>query len=56
MVGHYNTFGHPTDEVLSRLKEAGSKIHRTDEDGTIYIFTDGENIRVMNRRDFSAVN
>lgn len=56
MVGHYNTFGHPTPEVISRVKEAGSEVHRTDEDGTIYMFTDGENIRVMKRRDFTAVD
>ena len=56
MVGHYNTFGHPTDEVISRVRKAGSKIHRTDEDGTIYMFTDGDNIRVINQRDFTAVN
>lgn len=56
MVGHYNTFGHPTPEVISRVKEVGSKVHRTDQDGTIYMFTDGKNIRVLNRRDFSAEN
>jgi competence protein ComEC len=56
MVGHYNTFGHPTPEAISRAEEVGSEIHRTDQEGTIYMFTDGENIRVMKRRDFSAVS
>ena len=53
-VGAYNTFGHPTDEVLSRLREAGSQIHRTDEDGTVFMFMDGENIRTIYRRDMGA--
>jgi beta-lactamase superfamily II metal-dependent hydrolase len=55
-VGHYNTFGHPTDEVLSRLKRAGSKIHRTDTEGTIFLFTDGKTIDVIERPAISAVN
>lgn len=33
-VGH-NSYGHPNDEVLQRLKEHGVKIWRTDEVGTI---------------------
>ncbi|MFP4687929.1 MAG: ComEC/Rec2 family competence protein, partial [bacterium] len=53
-VGSYNTFGHPTDEVVNRLKEVGSEIHRTDEDGTIFMFLDGKDIRVLNRRDLGV--
>ncbi|HAH06770.1 MAG TPA: hypothetical protein DCM05_09640 [Elusimicrobia bacterium] len=34
-VGKYNDFGHPTPDVLARLKAAGAKIHRTDKEGTI---------------------
>jgi competence protein ComEC len=54
MVGSYNTFGHPTDEVIHRVKEAGSKVHRTDEDGTIFMFMDGKNIRIIKRRDLGV--
>lgn len=36
-VGGYNTYGHPTAEVLNRLKSAGSKIYRTDNDGHIFV-------------------
>lgn len=56
MVGHYNTFGHPTDEVMSRLKRAGSKLYRTDQDGTIFMFTDGRSISVRKKPAISAVN
>lgn len=56
MVGQYNSFGHPTDEVLSRLKQAGSRIHRTDRDGTIFMFLDGHSISVETKPAVSAVN
>lgn len=56
MVGHYNTFGHPNEVVLSRLKRAGSKIHRTDKDGTIFMFLDGKSIDVRKKPAVSAVN
>lgn len=32
-----NSYGHPTPEVLGRLKEIGSRIFRTDKDGLIKI-------------------
>ena len=47
-VGADNPFGHPSDEVMARLKETvGSKnIYRTDEQGTIEFNTDGERLWV----------
>lgn len=38
-----NSFGHPTPEVLARLKAVGVKVLRTDEAGTIEIVADGRN-------------
>ncbi|OGY57845.1 MAG: hypothetical protein A3C03_01520 [Candidatus Colwellbacteria bacterium RIFCSPHIGHO2_02_FULL_45_17] len=32
-----NSFGHPTEAALSRLRSAGSSIYRTDEDGTVHL-------------------
>lgn len=32
-----NRFGHPTEAVLSRLRQVGSSIYRTDEDGTVHL-------------------
>ena len=36
-VGKKNTYGHPTPRVLETLELAGSRIYRTDQDGTIKI-------------------
>ena len=33
----YNSYGHPTQEVLERLAENGYNVFRTDEDGTVEI-------------------
>lgn len=35
----YNNYGHPSDEVLERLKEHGIEVYRTDECGRIVIDT-----------------
>lgn len=43
-VGGDNSYGHPTDAVISRLEDAGSEILRTDLRGTIIMRSDGENI------------
>lgn len=41
-VGASNRYGHPTTEVLERLKEVGAKVRRTDLDGEIEIVSDGK--------------
>ncbi|MBQ1729663.1 MAG: hypothetical protein II036_04880, partial [Oscillospiraceae bacterium] len=33
----YNNFGHPSEEALERLKEAGAEIYRTDIAGNISV-------------------
>ena len=45
-VGEDNSYGHPTDAVLSRLSDANVKTYRTDLNGDIWIYSDGENITV----------
>lgn len=45
-VGSYNTFGHPHEPPLKRLEAIGAKIYRTDEQGGIFIFSDGKTYRV----------
>jgi len=36
-VGRYNRYGHPAPEVLERLRSSGSRIRRTDVDGSISV-------------------
>ena len=33
----YNSYGHPTEETLTRLREHHIKIYRTDIDGTVTV-------------------
>ncbi len=47
-VGIKNKFGHPSAEVINRLKNINSKIYRTDRDGGIILITNGESIYPLN--------
>jgi competence protein ComEC len=38
-----NRFGHPSEEVLERLRKGGARIMRTDEDGAVKVISDGKN-------------
>jgi competence protein ComEC len=44
-VGPRNPFGFPRDEVITRYREVGAEILRTDVDGAIILETDGATIR-----------
>jgi len=43
--GENNDYGHPHSEVLNRLRLLGTKVYRTDEQGTIVAVSDGGEIR-----------
>jgi len=45
-VGEGNDYGHPHKEALERLEATGSRIYRTDLDGTVVVTTDGEALAV----------
>lgn len=45
-VGAGNDYGHPHEEAVERLEAAGSRIYRTDLDGTVVIATDGRALSV----------
>lgn len=45
-VGRNNRYGHPHPLVLSRLREAGARVLRTDREGAITLSTDGERVKV----------
>lgn len=43
-VGEDNAYGHPTAEVLNKLRMSGIEVFRTDEQGTIVLTSDGKEI------------
>jgi competence protein ComEC len=50
--GIKNKFGHPSEEVLQRLNEAGSFTARTDKSGAVLLRSDGDNIFAVDWRKF----
>lgn len=45
-VGADNSFGHPKPEIVKRLEKAGVHSYRTDKDGAVVFYTDGQKMRV----------
>lgn len=43
-VGEGNSYGHPSDEVLSRFRDAGTEVYRTDMQGHIIAVSDGKTV------------
>jgi len=43
-VGKGNTYGHPTQSTMSKLKAKNISVYRTDENGTIVVTSDGKNL------------
>lgn len=50
-VGEGNSYGHPHEAALSRLRDAGVDVWRTDLSGTIRITSDGVNYAVASDKD-----
>ena len=44
--GEQNPYGHPSPELLERLRGSGARILRTDVEGAVQVVTDGHRIRV----------
>jgi len=43
-VGKGNSYGHPTQDTLNRLKAKGIPVYRTDENGTVVATSNGSNV------------
>ncbi len=54
-VGKNNTYGHPTEDALSRLRDADVKVFRTDMQGDIICKSDGKTVSFTVARNADAV-
>jgi competence protein ComEC len=50
--GRDNPFGHPHGDVLEQWRSTGSEILRTDRQGNIFLYTDGESISFSSSLSF----
>lgn len=53
-VGKDNSYGHPTDDALSRLRDADVKVYRTDLQGDIYCTSDGKTVSFRPEKNADA--
>lgn len=53
-VGAGNSYGHPTDAVLSRLRDADAKVFRTDLQGDVICISDGKTVSFSVDRNSDA--
>ena len=53
-VGEDNSYGHPTDNTLSRLRDADVKVFRTDMQGDIYCTSDGKTVKMSVEKNATA--
>ena len=53
-VGEENPYGHPTENTLSRLRDADVKVYRTDMQGDIICKSDGKNVQFTVSRNADA--
>ncbi len=49
--GTGNSYGHPHAETMELFKERGAKIYRTDLNGTVTVYSDGEEIIVKTEKE-----
>jgi len=52
--GRNNQYGHPHDDLLSRLRDAEVIVYRTDMQGTITAVSDGVNVMFSTERNVNA--
>ena len=49
-VGKKNSYGHPSEVVISRLSDEGSEVYRTDINGDIIMESNGNNISITTQK------
>ena len=53
--GRGNQYGHPHEDVMSRLRDAGAAVYRTDMQGDITAVSDGASVSFVTARNADAV-
>ena len=53
-VGKDNSYGHPSDGTLSRLRDAGAAVYRTDLQGTVTAVSDGKTVTITTGKTTTA--
>ena len=48
--GYKNKFEHPHPEILERFEKSGAKIYRTDYNGTVSLYSNGEELEVITEK------
>lgn len=51
-----NSYGHPTEETMSRLRDAGAAVYRTDIQGDIIILSDGKTVNAVTAKNENIHN
>lgn len=49
-----NSYGHPTDDTLNRLRDADVKVYRTDMQGDIIATSDGKTVTITTKKNADA--
>lgn len=50
-VGEGNKYGHPSEEILSRYRDVGAEVYRTDMQGHIIAASDGKNVTFRTEKE-----
>ena len=53
-VGKDNSYGHPTEDTLSRLRDADVKVYRNDLQGTVICTSDGKSVTFLTEKNESV--
>ncbi|MBQ8432874.1 MAG: MBL fold metallo-hydrolase [Clostridia bacterium] len=54
-VGKDNEYGHPTESVLSRLRDAEVTLYRTDLHGDVVCYSDGKTVSFITQKDHPPI-
>lgn len=54
--GEGNSYGHPHKETIDTINSSGAKVYRNDTDGTVIVYSDGDEIFVKTSKENSTKN